>query len=193
MDYKAPNYNSWLLLPLTNIKNINTLYINNVFVGKEKIEKFLYILINNDGSAECLEYINTLKQEKNFIKNEIIDYDLILFKFKINYNDENYSHLINAKYNLVSSDYSLLLAESLISNCKKLYNEILSFYKILIYIVKNSEQLFIDYYEYKLKIVDVNFINQIKSTGIYFSNFNDNNFFNEYLKMSNKTINESKL
>ena len=193
MDYKAPNYNSWILLPLTDIKNINTLYINNVFAGKDNIEKFLYILINNDGSLECLEYIDTLKKEKNFIKFEIVDFDLILFKFKIDCNEENYNHLINARYNLVNKDYPLFLAEYFIGSCKKIYNEILSFYKILIYITKNSNQLFTDYYEYKLKIVDDVFFNQIKKTGIYFSNFNSNNFFNEYLKIINNYVSENKV
>ena len=121
MLYIKPNYNSWVMLPLIGNVTINTLLINNVFIGKDDDvkEDYLYILVNNHCDKDTQNYVSELKSAKSFVNFEFIDIDLMLFKFKIDIKHVDYNALINAKYNNISSSYCHNLAEYILDNLVK--------------------------------------------------------------------------
>lgn len=190
MLYIKPNYNSWVMLPLIGNVTINTLLINNIFIGieEDKKEDYLYILVNNHCDKDTQNYVSKLKSAKSFVNFEFIDIDLMLFKFKIDTKHVDYNALINAKYNNISSSYCHNLAEYILDNLAKdkdkqptLPETMMDFVRLLIYISRNAEELLHDYF-YKVLNCPDDIIEQIRDTGVYFSRFNENNFFNKYLK-----------
>jgi predicted RNA-binding protein len=183
MNYKDFNYHSWIVASTVDV-NINNNYIENMYLGIDNIDNHLYVLINRDGTKSCINYMNTLKQNKNYVLEKNVDLDLTLLVFKINNYLKDYNKIINGKFDQLSEEYIKYTMEYL---TQAVINTIMGFvphYEMLKMILFNNPQLLEDYWE---NIVDADdwLLDVITEKGVYFSCPSDQNLFNKCYKFSN--------
>jgi len=184
MNYKNPNYNSWVAVPTIEL-DINNLYIENVYLGKDSPDEHIYVLINKDGTQESIDYIDSLRKNENYENEEDIDIDFVLMCFKVNNFKNDYNHIINGNFDKLSSDY-LNFSINHLGNClAKSKNGFIPFYETLKMILLNDDKLLLFYWKDK-KNADDWLLEVIADNGVYFSTPENKDFFNKrFLEISN--------
>lgn len=177
MNYKSPNYNSWVTIPTVDIE-VDNKYIENVFIGKEVIDNHVYVLINRDGSAKSIAYLNRLRENKNYVDEDDIDIDMVLLKFKVCQYQKDYDNIINGNFDKLSVEYIEHSINYLGKALANSVNGFIPFYEMLKMILLNDDRLLFTYWQ-NIIHADEWLLNMINDKGIYFSAPEDRNFFNK--------------
>lgn len=183
MNYKKFNYHSWIVAPTVDV-NINNMYIENMYLGLDNIDNHLYVLINRNGTESCMKYINTLKQNKNYVLEKDVDLDLTLLVFKINTYLKDYNRIINGKFDELSEEYITHTMNYLVNAIMGTIMGFMPYYEMLKMILFNNPQLLEEYWGNIINADDW-LLDVIAEKGVYFSCPNEQNLFNKCYEFSN--------